>query len=111
MRFTIEVRNDHLSSIADELPARAHALVMETARDLQQEMSARTPHKRVRKSLRRRTARARKRGSQRAEIFGTWWWYFANYGTRRQAADGFATKAAESTRGKFERAARKLFER
>lgn len=110
MRFTITVRNDQLSSMIDELPKRAHTLVMETARDLQQEMSARTPHGRLRKSLRRRTARARKTGSQRAEISGAWWWYFTNYGTRRQGADGFATKAAESQRAKFEKAARKLFE-
>ena len=110
MRFVVTVTDDAWRKIEAQLdPAKVHALVMEEARDLQSEMSARTPHRKLAKSLRRRTARTRVRKGQRAEIYAAWWWIFPEYGTIRQPATGAFTKAVEARRARFETRVRGLF--
>lgn len=110
VRVNVQIDTSGIDKIVRQLqPDEVHRAVMETAKDLQQEMATRAPGRRIRKSLRRATARTKKRSGQRAEISGVWWWIFPNYGTRYQGANGFATKASEAIKPRFKKRLEDLF--
>lgn len=99
MAVKIEIRRDDLPAIIDGIGDRCHQAVVETAMRTQQGISQRTPHRRLRRSLRRQATR-RADGS-RAEIKGAWWWYFSEYGTRHQSATPAVVPTLEVERRRF----------
>lgn len=95
----LEVTKNGFRELAAGMKPRTQAAVIETTRELQVELGKRYP--RIKPHLRRHTSRLE------GQVTGPWWWIFPNYGTRYQAARGFAQQSTTALRDSFERRLRK----
>lgn len=91
-------RND-LPEIAALVEQRVHRAVIDTTMAVQAGISAHTTSSRFRRALRRDAHTTPGHG----KVFGVWWWYFREYGTRNQPAQPAVHPAVEGERARFYR--------
>lgn len=97
MGMRLVVAKNDLPAIAAGIDERVHRAVIDTTMEVQAAISAGTTSSRFRRGLRRDAHTTR----HHAKVFGVWWWYFREYGTRDQPAQPAVHPAVEASRARF----------